>query len=75
MECNQWRFRATSHGAKSHDHEIVRAHKKMSKGTSKTPPTSHSVVTDPQVQCEVIRDKALDQMLFQYFSIHADLHT
>ena len=35
--------------AKSHDHEIVRAQKKMSKGCPKTPPKSCSVVTDPQV--------------------------
>jgi hypothetical protein len=35
--------------AKSRDHEIVRAQKKVSKGRPNTPPTSCSVVTDPQV--------------------------
>ena len=35
--------------AKSRDHEIVRAQKKVSKGRPKTPPKSSSVVTDPQV--------------------------
>ena len=35
--------------AKSHDHEIVRAQKKVSKGCPNTPPKSCSVVSDPQV--------------------------
>ena len=35
--------------AKSRDHEIVRAQKKVSKGRPNTPPKSCSVVTDPQV--------------------------
>jgi hypothetical protein len=35
--------------AKSHDHKIVRAQKKVSKGRRKTPPKSCSVVTDPQM--------------------------
>jgi hypothetical protein len=35
--------------ANSRDHEIVRAQKKVSQGRPKTPPTSCSVVTDPQV--------------------------
>jgi hypothetical protein len=35
--------------AKSRDHEIVRAQKKVSKGRPKTPSKSCSVVTDPQV--------------------------
>ena len=35
--------------AKSHDHEIVRAQKKVSKGRPNTPPQSCSAVTDPQV--------------------------
>ena len=34
---------------KSRDHEIVRAHKKVSKGRRNTPPKSCSVVTDTQV--------------------------
>jgi hypothetical protein len=51
--------------AKSRDHEVVRAQKKVSKGRPKTPPKSCSVVMDPQVQCEVICDRVLNQMLFQ----------
>ena len=35
--------------ATSHDHEIVRAQKKVSKGRPKAPPKSCSVVMDPQV--------------------------
>ena len=35
--------------AKSHDHEIVRAQKKVSKGPPNTPPKSCSVVMDPRV--------------------------
>ena len=35
--------------AKSHDYEIVRARKKLSKSRPNTPPQSWSVVTDPQV--------------------------
>ena len=51
--------------AKSRDHFIVRAQKKVSKGRPKTSPKSCSVVTDPQVKCAVIYDQALKQMLFQ----------
>ena len=36
-------------GAKSRDHAIVRAQKKVSKGRLNTPPKSCTVVTDPQV--------------------------
>ena len=36
---------------------------------SPTPSKSRSVVTDPQVYCEVICDQALNQMLFQWTSI------
>ena len=35
--------------AKSRDHEIVRARKRVSKGRPKIPPTSCGVVTDPRV--------------------------
>ena len=35
--------------AKSRDHDIVRAHKKVAKGHPKTPPKSCGVATDPQV--------------------------
>ena len=35
--------------AKSRDHEIVRAQKKVPKGRPNTPPNSCSVVTHPQV--------------------------
>ena len=55
--------------------EIVRAQMKVSKGRPKTLPKSRSVVTDPQVYCEAICDRALDQMLFQSISIHAGPHT
>ena len=61
--------------AKSRDHVMVRAQMKVSNGRPKTPPTScSSVVTDPWVWCEVICDWALNQMLFQWISIHAGLH-
>ena len=37
-------------GAKSRDHDILRAHKKVSEGRPNAPPKSScSVVTDPQV--------------------------
>jgi hypothetical protein len=42
-------LRATSPRAKSRDHEIVRAQKKVSKGRPKTPPKSCNVVAEPQV--------------------------
>ena len=61
--------------AKSRDHEIVRAQKKVSKGHPNTPRNSHSVVTDPQVQCEVICDRTLNQVPFQWISIHVGPHT
>ena len=51
--------------AKSHDHKIVRAQKKVSKGRPNTPPKSSSVITGPQVQCEVVCDRSLNHMLFQ----------
>ena len=50
--------------AKSRDHEIVRAQNKVSKGRN-TPPKSCSVVTNHQVYCEVLCDRALNQMLFR----------
>jgi hypothetical protein len=61
--------------AKSRDHEIVRAQKKVSKGRPKTPPKSYSVVRDPQVYCEAICDRALNQLLFQGILNRAGLHT
>ena len=51
--------------AKSCDREIVKAQKKVFKGRPKTPSNSCSVVTDPRVQCEVICDRVLNQMLFR----------
>ena len=48
------KFPTLSTRAKSRDHEIVRAQRKVSKGRPKTSPKSGIVVTDPQVQCEVI---------------------
>ena len=41
-------------------------------GPSPNTPKSCSVVMDPQVYCEVIRDCALNQMLVQWISVHAD---
>ena len=61
--------------AKSRDHEIVRAQKEVSKGRPNTPPKSCSVVADLQVQCEIICDWVLNQMLFQRVSIHVGPHT
>ena len=61
--------------AKSCDHEIVRAQKKVAKGRPKAPPKSCSVVMDPQVWCEAIWNWSLNQMLFQQISIHAGPHT
>ena len=49
--------------ANSRDHEIVRAQKKVSKRRPKTSPKSCSVVTDPQVSCEAVCDRDLNQML------------
>ena len=57
--------------AKSYDHTIVRAQEKCPKGHPRTLPTSCSVVTGPQVKCEVICNQTLTQMLFQQISIHA----
>ena len=61
--------------AQSRDHGIVRAQKKVFKGRPNTPPKSCIVVTDPQVYCEVICDHALNKIIFQWISIHADPHT
>ena len=49
--------------------------RKVSKGRPKTPPKSCGVVMDSRVQCEVIRDRGLDQMLFRWISIHVGPHT
>ena len=40
--------------AESGDHENVRAQKEVSKGRRKTPPKSCNLVTDPQMNCEVM---------------------
>ena len=56
--------------AKSCDHGIMRPQKKVSTCRSNTPPKSCSVVTDPQMQCKVICDWSLNQMLFQWILIH-----
>ena len=50
--------------AKSRDQEIVRGQKEVSKGCPKWPPKTYSVVTDPQVQREVICDQALNEYQF-----------
>jgi hypothetical protein len=49
-------FRPLHTRPKGHDHELVRAQKKVSKCRPKTPPKSHSVVMDPQVLCETVCD-------------------
>jgi hypothetical protein len=61
--------------AKSRNHESVGAQKKVSNGRSKTRPISCGLVTDSQVECEVICDRTLNQMLFQETSFHVDPHT
>ena len=60
--------------AMSRDHKIVRAQTKVSNGTPKTPPKSCSVVTGPQVQCEIRCDRALNRMLGQCISIRMGPH-
>ena len=45
--------------------EIVRAQKNVSKDHPNTLPKPCSVVTDPQVYCEVICDPDSNQVLFQ----------
>ena len=44
-----WKLGPLHTQAKSHDHESVRAQKKVSKGRPKTPPKSCNVVMDLQV--------------------------
>ena len=63
---NWFTFRVTSHtqGAKRRDRMIVRAQKKVPEGRPNTPPRSCGVVTDPQVSCGVICDRALNGVLF-----------
>jgi hypothetical protein len=39
--------------AKIHDHEVMRAQKKVNKGCPKTPPKPWSVITDPHVKSYV----------------------
>ena len=79
-----WRLQSRTLLTKGHfTHEpravtmtIVRAQKKVSKDHSPNiPPKSCSVVTNPQVWCEGICDWALNQILFQWTSSHADPHT
>jgi hypothetical protein len=48
-QCFLWPLGPLHTRAKSRDHEIVRAQKKVFKGRPNTPPKSCSVVTDPQV--------------------------
>jgi hypothetical protein len=50
---------------KSRDREIVRTQKEVSKGRPNTPPNSCSVLTNPQVYCEVMCNRSFNQMLFQ----------
>ena len=47
----------------------------MSKGYPKTSSKSCIVVMNPQVQCEAICDRALNQILFQEIFIHVGPYT
>jgi hypothetical protein len=47
--CAKWSLGPLHTWAKSRDHEVVRAQKKVSNGRPNTPPKSCSVVMDPQV--------------------------
>ena len=60
--------------AKSRDHEIVRAQKKVSKGRPNTPPKSCSVLKDARVSCEVICYRPSTESYFNEISIHVGLH-
>ena len=53
----------------------MRAQRKVSKDRPNTPPQSCSVVTYPQVQCEAMCDRTLNQTLFRWISIHTGPHT
>ena len=46
--------------------------KEVSKDRPKTPLKSCSVVTGPQAQCEVICEWIVNQILFQWISIHME---
>jgi hypothetical protein len=56
--------------AKSHDHELVRAQKRVSKGRPNTPPHSCSVVTDPQVSLNL---GLLSDPISNLFFLHHEL--
>ncbi len=55
--------------------KIVRAQKEVSKGRPRHLQNHVGVVTDPQVYCEVICDRVLNQILSQRIFIHAGPHT
>ena len=69
LGCAQWGPLHTR--AKSCDHGISGAQTKVSRGRPKACPISCSAVTGPQLWCEVICHQALNQMIFQWISIHA----
>jgi hypothetical protein len=54
-----------SHKPRAMTMKIVGAQKKVFKGRVNTPPKPWSVVTDPQVYWEVIRDRDLNHLLIQ----------
>ena len=70
--CNSGPFHTR---AKSRDHEIVRAQKKVSKVRPNTPPKLCLVVTGPSSVVWSHMWLALNQMLFQRVSIHVGPHT
>jgi hypothetical protein len=56
--------------AKSHDHELVRAQMRVSKGRPNTPPHSCSVVTNPQVSLNL---GLLSDPISNLFFLHHEL--
>ena len=60
----------------SRNHEIVRSQKKVSKDHPNRLPKACGVVRDPQIDCEVICEWTLNQMLFQWnLYSHGSSHT
>ena len=58
-------LRATSHMSQETQYSNYESPKESVQRPSNTPPKPHSVVMDPPVHCEVICDRALNQMQFQ----------
>ena len=70
-----WLMKATSHMSQEPWPWNCESPKESVQRPSNTPPKSCSVVTDPQLYCEVICDWVINQMLFQWICIHAGPHT